>query len=135
MQAQLPEEEATLLLESKNKAKFLLDENVIVELLNFLKSKKYDVITASKGFTNGKLAAMSIHEKRILVTNDRHFTNHSLFQKEKIFSLVWLRIPQGEPEKLLTAFSRLLQKISYEEFEGNMITLSENEIEIEEILD
>ncbi|MEK6952689.1 MAG: DUF5615 family PIN-like protein [Nanoarchaeota archaeon] len=112
----------------QHKIKFLLDENVKKELLRFLSSEGYDVISKPKGISNGKLAEFSKSEKRVLVTNDEDFLE---FGKEKIFSVVLLRIPQEKPESLLRAFSKLLkEKSAPKDFEGSLITLSEERFEI-----
>jgi len=119
-------------LESKG-PKFLLDENTKKELLLFLTSKKYDAVIKPKGLSNGKLAEFSITEHRVLVTNDRHFTNSSIFPKEKIFSVVLLKIPQDKTQIILDSFSSLLEKTKPEDLEGNLITLYENKFTIEPI--
>lgn len=116
------------------KLKFLLDENVKTELYKFLESEGLDVVLAPRGFSNGKLAAMSKSEERILVTNDSHFTDSELFPEEKIFSIIWLRISQDKPESLLKEFSKLLKvKSSPKDFEGFLITLEENDMEFSAI--
>src|SRR3989338_3950447 len=89
--------------------RFLLDENVKKELLKFLKSEGYDSAFKPKGLSNGKLAAFSKSEQRVLVTNDFHFADPLKFPKDKIFSIVWLRVPQDKPDALLNSFSRLLK--------------------------
>ena len=120
-------------LASKNKElKFLLDENVKKELLQFLK-KDFDVVFKSKQLDNGKLAEFSKSEQRIFVTNDWDFTDSSLYSKEKIFSVVWLRVPQDNPKLLITAFSKLINENSSESFEGKFITLYEDRFEISEL--
>ncbi len=121
-----------LLSESKDsKLRFLLDENVKKELLSFLKSNGHDAVLAPKGFVNGKLAEISLLEKRILVSNDRHFTNSALFPKEKIFSVIWLRTPQNRPDLLIESFSRLLrEKSEVKDFKGNLIILKEEDFEV-----
>ena len=114
-----------------DRLKFLLDENVKKELLKFLKSKGYDVSFKPKGLSNGKLAEFSKSGKRVLVTNDFDFTEPFSFPKEKLFSVVWLTIPQDKPEVLLKSFSKLIkEKVKPEDFEGLLITLKENDFEI-----
>ena len=78
-----------------NKSKFLLDENVKKKLLMFLKSEEYDVIFKPKGLSNGKLAEFSKSEERVFVTNDDDFLG---FTKDKLFSLVWIRVSQNNEE-------------------------------------
>ena len=67
--------------------KFLLDENIKNELLEFLKHRGFDAIFKPKGLSNGKLAELSKLEKRVLVSNDRHFTDSQNFLKRKYFQL------------------------------------------------
>ena len=110
--------------------KFLLDENAKKELFQFLKQQRFDVIFKPKGLSNGKLAELSKSEQRVFVTNDWDFTDKFLSNKEKIFSVIWLRIPQDKPEALLNSFSKLIKKIKPQDFEGKFITLYENRFEI-----
>ena len=118
----------------RSELKLLLDENVRSELEPFLKSKELSVISP-KGVANGNLAALSKAEKRILVTNDADFTDPVLFPKEKIFALIWLRIPQNDPEALLRSFSALLkEKTKQKDFEGQLITLKKDGFESSPIL-
>ena len=108
------------------KLKFLLDENVKKVLLNFLESEGYDANFKPKGISNGRLALLSKSEERVFVTNDEDFTDSLRFPKDKIFSIVWLRIPQDKPKALLESFSVLLKdKSKVEDFEGFLIELME----------
>ena len=108
------------------KLKFLLDENVNKALLKFLESEGYDATFKPKGLSNGKLALLSKSDSRVFVTNDEDFTDPFLYPKDKIFSVVWLRIPQDKPKALLESFSILLKdKSKPEDFEGFLIKLWE----------
>ena len=113
-------------------SEFWSDENVKKELLQFLK-KDFDVIFKPKRLDNGKLAEFSKSEQRIFVTNDWDFTNESSYNKETIFSIVWLRISQSKPETLLKEFSKLLKEIKPEEFKGKLITLYEDRFEVSKL--
>src|SRR3989339_2100293 len=111
----------------KKKLKFLLDENVKKELLDFLKLQGFDAEFKPKGLTNGILAEFSNSEQRVLVTNDKHFADSSKFPREKIFGIVWLRISQREIESSKRSFSKLLEdKSKPEDFEGFSIELSKD---------
>ena len=124
-----------LLLASRSKLKFLRDENVKKRLENFLISKGFDVINSSKRSSDEKLASISKSDKRVLVTNDTHFSDSFLFPKEKIFSVVLLKIPQDKPDALLKSFSKLLKsKSKPEDFEGFLITLKEDKFEVSPII-
>jgi len=89
---------------SSSSARFLLDENVRVELYRWLKASGVDVIRSPSRTANGALARRSLTEKRVLVTNDEDFTERAV---GTIFGVVWLRIPQDDPEGLLKAFAPL----------------------------
>src|SRR3989338_5273333 len=93
----------------EKKLKFLLDENVRKELLVFLKQQGLDAVFKPKMLSDGTLAEFSKSEQRILVTNDKHFADSSKFPSEKVFSVVWLRVPQDKPESLLASFNILLE--------------------------
>ena len=117
---------------SHSQLKFLLDENVKKDLLKLLSLEGYDAAFKPKGLSNGKLASLSKSEKRVFVTNDVDFSDSFLCPKDKIFSVVWLRIPQDKPEALSESFSNLLKsKNSPQDFEGNLIKLYEDKFEIE----
>ncbi|MBI2547037.1 MAG: DUF5615 family PIN-like protein [Candidatus Aenigmarchaeota archaeon] len=111
---------------SHSQLKFLRDENVKKRLEAFLKQRGFDIISKPKGLSNGKIAEFSKSEQRVLITNDWHFTDSSKFPKDKIFSVIWLRIPQDKPDALLESFSVLLKdKSKVEDFEGFLIELRE----------
>ena len=113
--------------------RFLSDENVDKRLEKFIKEQGVDTVSKPKGLANGKLASFSKSEQRALITNDEDFADSEHFPKEKIFSVVWLRISQDKLELSKSAFSRLLKEIKPEDFEGNLITLYEDGFTIESI--
>lgn len=102
--------------------KFLLDENVKRKLYQFLKSNAFDVKLAPGGSTDAGIARISKKEKRILVTNDEDFIYYS---PDKVFAVIWLRIPQAETKTLIDSFVKLLHEL--ENFSGKLITLNSNE--------
>ncbi|OGY22762.1 MAG: hypothetical protein A2172_03950 [Candidatus Woykebacteria bacterium RBG_13_40_15] len=106
---------------STQRSKFLLDENVRVELANFLKSKNFDIKLAPKSVSDSTLALISKKEKRIFVTNDEDFVD---CDRDTIFSLVWLRVPQNDAELLIKSFNKLLEEFS--DFSGNFVVLEPN---------
>ena len=119
---------------SKPDVKFILDENVKRRLCGFLESLRFDAKIAPKGVANGMLAALSKSEKRVLVTNDSDFADPVLFPREKVFSVVLLKIPQDEPEALLNAFKKLLkEKARSKDFEGYAVILNEETFEVSEL--
>ena len=113
--------------------KFLLDENVKLKLLLFLKAKGFDAIKADKRTSDERLASISKSEQRIFITNDSDFTDLEQYPKERIFSVIWLRVPQEKPEELLSSFSKLLKETKPKDFEGKLIMLYEDKFESSEL--
>lgn len=103
---------------SSSRSKFLLDENVRIELAEFLNRTGVDAVRVPKGSKNGRIAALSLAEGRLVVTNDEDF---SAFPAGTIRGVVWLRIAQDDPDALVRAFSRLLA--SGESLDGRFIAL------------
>lgn len=98
--------------------RFLLDENVRIELDEFLKSQEIDFIRLKPATSDKIIASISRKEKRIVVTNDEDFTRLS---KNKIFSVVWLRIPQKDVAMLIASFHKLTTECA--QFAGKLIVL------------
>lgn len=111
---------------SSSSAKFLLDENVRVELSRWLTASGVDVIRSPKRTANGALARRSLTERRVLVTNDEDFTEYAV---GTIFGVVWLRIPQDDPDGLIRSFARLL-KWPPSKFQDKLVMLSRKRIEV-----
>ncbi len=98
--------------------KFLLDENVNQKLYTFLKKGGFDVKISPKAASDRELALISKKEKRILVTNDEDFIYYS---DKEIFSIVWLRIVQGDVKMLVSSFEMLLNGLK--NFSGRLVIL------------
>lgn len=108
------------------KFKFLLDENVRIELYKFLQEKGVDIKLAPKGLSNGRLAAFCMSEKRILITNDGDFSQMSA---DKVYGVIWLKIPQNDPVGLVKQFSTIL-KSEYVSLKGQLVILGENKFDV-----
>lgn len=106
---------------SIRKTQFLLDENVRGELFPFLENLGFSPKIAPKGSSDETLAKISIKEKRVLVTNDEDFSE---YPKSAIFSVIWLRIPQNDPQSLIKMFNLLLKECK--DFKGKLIVLEKN---------
>ena len=101
--------------------RFLLDENVRVELDEFLISVKVDFIRLPPSTPDTIIAERSRKEERIIVTNDEDFAN---VPKGKVFAVVWLKIPQKDVTALITSFQKLLNEHSA--FKEQLVILNTN---------
>lgn len=102
--------------------KFLLDENVRIELSRLLKNQGLDFRLAPKGAPDKQLAAISKIEKRILITNDEDF---QWYTKSQIHCVIWLWIPQNDPKSLISSFNKLIKECK--DFRGKLIVLHPND--------
>lgn len=103
------------------KTKFLLDENVRTELFKLLQAKGLDAESSPKGISDSQIASLSKKGRKVLVTNDADFAEYS---NDKVFAVVWLRIPQNDPQSLTSSFARLIDQLK--NFEGKLIILEKN---------
>ena len=77
-----------------------------------------DAVSAPKSTEDGAIAKISLKEKRVLVTNDEDFSE---YPGNRIFAVIWLRIPQNEPQTLLNSFENMLGHVH--KFEGRLVVL------------
>lgn len=101
--------------------KFLLDENVRLDLYKFLTSQGCDVKLAPKTGKDSIIASISKKDSRIIVTNDSDF---QYFTEQQVFSVVFLNIPQYEGEILISSFIKLLS--DFDNFPGRIVVLKPN---------
>src|SRR4051794_23692226 len=101
--------------------KFLIDENVHRKLYKFLKDRNFDVKLAPNGTADKNLAQLSKTESRILVTNDEDFTYYA---DNVLYSVIWLKLPQGDDEGLTTSFEILIKEFT--NFSGKLVILEKN---------
>ena len=109
---------------SVSKLRFIIDENVRSELYVFLKEFS-DVKLAPKGSPDKKIADISKSEKRILVTNDKDFSDSKLYSN-KLYSVIILKIPQAESSLLLQLFSEHVLKYPFSSFKGKLFELQKS---------
>ena len=106
---------------SRPAPKFLLDENVRIELYQFLKDKNFDVKLVPKGASDKIVAEISPKEGRVLVTNDEDFSEYS---KKQVFAVILLKVPQNDSKALLNSSAKLLKNLR--NFEGKIVILKPN---------
>lgn len=111
-----------------NSLKFLLDENIRIEVKKFLESKGFSVEYAEKGISNGKLISLSKNKGFILLTRDKDFINVSLFPPKDLFGIIVLTIHPPLAEKLIKSLKLLLGLVK--EFKGKLFIVKEEGFEI-----
>ena len=110
-----------------NFPKFLLDENIRIEVKEFLESNGFSAKYASKGISNGKLASLAKEEKIVLLSRDSDFVNTSLFPPKEFSGIIVFIIHPPTAEKLVKALSSLLAEVK--EFKGKLFVVAEEGFE------
>lgn len=86
-----------------------------------MRNNNFDITRAPKGTSDKNLAHISKTENRILVTNDEDFTYYT---DNTIYSVIWLKITQGDAESLISSFESLIKKMTI--FSGKLVILEKN---------
>jgi predicted nuclease of predicted toxin-antitoxin system len=112
--------------------KFLVDENVGKTVIEFLRSKGFDVKSASEFFPSRDdifLMEKAYEERRIIITNDKDFGY--LFFKSNLpaLSIILLRFTDESPELKTKAIEALLN-LPKDKLLHHLIVVSDDKIRI-----
>lgn len=110
-----------------NFPKFLLDENIRIEIEEFLKSKGFSAEYAAKGVSNGRLALLAKEKSLVLVSRDSDFLNRSIFPPKEFSGIIVFVIHPPTVEKLVKALSSLLAEVKV--FKGKLFVVDEEGFE------
>lgn len=113
-----------------HRLKFFLDENVDVRLATILRKKGHEAIICPKGLQNGEVFALAQKESCIFLTNDKHFTQTSLFNPKKSAGIIVFYIHPPKVINLASALARLLSIIDPSEFSRKLFMLREDGVEL-----
>ena len=108
--------------------KFLLDENIPIQVKNFLKSKGHIAEYSTKGIKNKELASLALNKQYILLTRDRGFANTILFPPKQFYGIIVLQIHPPKAEKLIKEIESLLTKVK--EYKGKLLIIKDGELKI-----
>ena len=112
--------------------KFLTDENVDVRVVSGLKKAGYDVKDIKKegmqGAKDKDILALAIKEKRILITHDKDFEDHTSFSNIKHEGIILLRFKNQSPNNVLKILLSALDSKTTDKIPKNLTVLSESEI-------
>jgi predicted nuclease of predicted toxin-antitoxin system len=112
--------------------KFLVDENIGVSLINFLRDKEYDVKSVSEFFPSNddaSLIKIACKEDRIIITNDKDFGYLSFKAKSPPPSIILFRFKEEIPHQKVNALEAILD-FPIDKIKNHFIVVSENKIRI-----
>ena len=90
--------------------RFLIDENICQEAIQFLEEKGHDAKRTPKGLSNGDVLQLAQEENRILLTHDKDFVNVTLYPPKSILGIVLLKIHPPNVPNVLSVLGKLLSQ-------------------------
>lgn len=107
--------------------KFLADENLRKEVVEFLIQQGYDVKRPLPGTPDAKISNMAKKSKRIIITHDLDFSNIHSFPPNLHFGIIIIRILPPSVNLVINALNNLLKILTEEkDFSGKLIILGLN---------
>ena len=103
--------------------KFLADENIRREVISFLDSSGYDVVSTLKGSRDSEIAKKARKEKRIIVTHDNDFANRLLYPPAEFSGIVLIKIHPPTKELIIKALKNLFNTLSPSELGRKLVIL------------
>lgn len=103
----------------------LIDEDVHVKVISWLKENGHDAVRVPSGTKNGEVIKLAQNESRVLITRDSDFANRFLYPPDKLGGIIVLKIHPPKLEGLLKALKMLLDEFPKHDFAGKLIILEE----------
>ena len=111
---------------STPKLKFLADENLRREVVEFLQGYGCDVKTSPKGTKNGLVLRLAINDGRILITHDKDFLDPLLHPVRTTSGILLIRIHPPTVPAICAALDDLFRKLSSSDFKRRLIVLEKD---------
>ena len=108
--------------------KFLLDENIPIQVRAFLESKGHIAEYSTKGIKNKELASLALNKRYILLTRDYEFADTIPFPPRQFYGIIVLQIHPPKAEKLIKEMETLLAKV--EDYKGRLFIVKDGELKI-----
>jgi len=109
----------------------LLDENVDARIASFLKEEGFDALLCPKGIQNGEVLALAKREDRVLLTNDKDFSNADLYNPDEFHGIVVFRIHPPSYSNLKIGLEKLLEEFRRDELARKLFIITHTGIQIE----
>lgn len=103
--------------------RFLIDENIRKEVVDFLESGGHDVLKVKSGSEDDEIAQIAKETKRIILTHDRHFADMLEYPPEEYSGIIRIRIHPPSASIIISALNDLLHKLTPEQIDGRLVIL------------
>ena len=115
--------------------KFLVDENVGVAVIKYLREQGFDVISASELFPSRDdvtIIKIAHKEELIIITNDKDFSYLIFKAQFPPPSIILFRFKEENPSEKINAIKEIIN-LPAEKIENHFIVASENKIRLRPI--
>jgi len=116
--------------------KFLADENIYEEIVEFLRKSGHDIEDLKElrkfGIADEEVLKLAIEKKRMLVTQDTDFADLR-FLPRKNPGLIVIRVKPATIENITLALGDLLKRIKPTRFKNSLVILEEDKIRVRKI--
>ena len=106
--------------------RFLIDENIRKDVVDFLKSAGHDVLTVAAGSQDGKIAQTAQESKRIILTHDQHFADILMYPPQKYSGIIRIKIHPPVAPVVIHALNDLIHKFTPEQIDKKLIVLEKD---------
>jgi predicted nuclease of predicted toxin-antitoxin system len=106
--------------------KFLIDENIRKEVIDFIVSLGYDVLIVPSGCADQEVAKIAKEEKRIILTHDIHFANILEYPPQEFSGIIRIRIHPPIAPTIIGALNNLFEKLSPAQIDKKLIILEKD---------
>lgn len=111
--------------------KFLIDENIRLEVSEYLITEGHDVKRVPSGIQNGNVIKLAVADRRILITSDVHFSNILMYPPHKYNGIIRFKIHPPSAVKEVNALKKLLLEVSSQsKFDKRLFVVEENEFRV-----
>lgn len=116
--------------------KFIIDENISIKVVEFLRIEKHDVLYVAeniKSFDDVSILKMAFKEKRILVTKDKDFGGLVFKNNFPHSGIIFLRLSDDSGVNTIKILTILL-KMKNINFIRSFITVNDRNVRVVEVV-
>ena len=106
--------------------KFLIDENVRKEVIDFIKDLGYDVLMPPSGCSDEEIAKIAKKERIVILTHDVHFANILAYPPNEFFGIIRIKIHPPKAETTINALKNLFNKVPLSEIDKKLVILEKD---------
>ena len=110
--------------------RLLIAENIPIKLDSILSAKGWDVQRVPSGMSDEEIADLSKREKRVIITQDKHFADIRVYAPKDFCGIVRLRFSPPLIPDIASSLEKLFSTFPPQEISGKLIVLRKDKIQI-----